>query len=1121
MSFDSLVQSFHAWDDLHFYGLIKDLDPKFCKSGVVSLEVAEDEKKRSPTSLVKAKTRAGLKVDPGLFAEFVQLIKLALIVREEQRRKEGKDGKVVFDPSQRFGGQDIEDLKDELEILAEFPEEKEELKEQYSKLIQRLSESYLEQQTLQDSLQLKNLEHENQLVEVKDDAEKRMQDQMRSIDERYKSELEEKEAAYQKMVDKYTKMKMKYKKTKKKNKFLHSNTELGFFKGGKPEDGKNGENWKAKAMQQLSEREEEILELQNKIFELKSQNKANGKDGKGRRDSLLVPRRDSTGVQNVEDLADDDIGQLIRSMDGNTDIVEAKEAMMDLVRVRNELNESLTKSRQKVSDLEDKVRDLDQAKRKKERQLLRDNATMMRQVMKLRTALQGADIAIPVTARSARNQNIQDALKVSKTVTRNMSMARAALDDQDDDPETSALKEEIKRRRRQVDWLARRICRWRSEAFGCVHWARFVCKAKKTGRRPATSRRSGRGIQSVQANMERLFAQQKAEIQMLLTAAGGGPAPHASHSGEGMDGEERKTLLARISELEKANASARKLSIDDERKQSAQLSQKDKEIHALESRVKELEGMLKAKSGNDEISNQLQEKVSEMIEEQKEASKRESGLKAEKEQLEAEARELKDQLAGAEAKLKSAQGDMETKAKGYMEQMEEAKRGLEEMSHQLEEREAKMEVQLEMERKKLARAENEHKKEMREFAITKTKEIQAEMAKQMKVIEKKMLQAQEAYKEERILRIKYHNMIEDMKGKIRVYCRIRPMSKTEKKRGDELSAKADDKYTIAVSRSQRGKEARKEFSFDEVFGPTSQQDYVYENTANLIQSAYDGYNVCIFAYGQTGTGKTFTMYGEPGKEGIAPRAIETLYECVKNGSHTFESKVTCYMVELYKSALQDLLDKKGRTGKKLRITKNSQGTVEVQGAIIREAKDAKTLLKILDEGNRKRVTSSTNMNAGSSRSHLILSILIQNTNKRTGVSTTGKLSLVDLAGCERASKTGANAQQLKEAQSINQSLSALGNVIAALSTGSKHVPYRSHVLTNLMSDSLGGNAKTLMFVNVSPSGYNTDETINALNYATRVKLVKNAASKTIETKAMREQAATIAKLKAQLEGKEA
>merc|ERR1719198_2727902 len=140
------------------------------------------------------------------------------------------------------------------------------------------------------------------------------------------------------------------------------------------------------------------------------------------------------------------------------------------------------------------------------------------------------------------------------------------------------------------------------------------------------------------------------------------------------------------------------------------------------------------------------------------------------------------------------------------------------------------------------------------------------------------------------------------------------------------------------------------------------------------------------------------------------------------------------------------------------------------------------------------------MNAGSSRSHLIVSMLLETTNKQTGKSAVGKLSLVDLAGSERASKTGATADRLKEAQSINKSLSALGDVISALSAGADFIPYRNNKLTMLMSDSLGGNAKTLMYVNISPADYNLDETLTSLAYAARVKLITNDAAKNEENK---------------------
>lgn len=140
------------------------------------------------------------------------------------------------------------------------------------------------------------------------------------------------------------------------------------------------------------------------------------------------------------------------------------------------------------------------------------------------------------------------------------------------------------------------------------------------------------------------------------------------------------------------------------------------------------------------------------------------------------------------------------------------------------------------------------------------------------------------------------------------------------------------------------------------------------------------------------------------------------------------------------------------------------------------------------------------MNDESSRSHLVFSIIIDTQNMNTTVRNVGKLSFVDLAGSEKSSKTGTNKEGQDEANAINMSLTALGNVIHALSAGDKHIPYRNHVLTKLMKDSLGGTAKTLMFVNCSPSVYNEAETKNSLDYATRVKKIKNNVTKNVETK---------------------
>jgi len=215
----------------------------------------------------------------------------------------------------------------------------------------------------------------------------------------------------------------------------------------------------------------------------------------------------------------------------------------------------------------------------------------------------------------------------------------------------------------------------------------------------------------------------------------------------------------------------------------------------------------------------------------------------------------------------------------------------------------------------------------------------------------------------------------------------------------------------------------------------------------------------------------------------------------------FEISLSCYMVELYLENLKDLLKPKKQEEKPLDIKENAHGMVVVEGANEIPLSSYEEANKIFEFGLENRKTASTNMNATSSRSHLVFSIIINSRNKQTNQRTIGKLSLVDLAGSERVSKTGATKDRLKEALAINKSLSALGNVISALGDGKKgHIPYRDNKLTMLMKDSLGGNAKTLMFVNVSPADYNSDETNTSLTYAKRVKNIKNFAVKNTQSK---------------------
>ncbi|XP_061341742.1 kinesin-like protein KIN-14E [Gastrolobium bilobum] len=353
------------------------------------------------------------------------------------------------------------------------------------------------------------------------------------------------------------------------------------------------------------------------------------------------------------------------------------------------------------------------------------------------------------------------------------------------------------------------------------------------------------------------------------------------------------------------------------------------------------------------------------------------------------------------------------------------------------------------------------------------------------------------YKEEQVLRKRYFNTIEDMKGKIRVYCRLRPLSEKEIADKERDALTTVDEFTVEHPWKD---DKTKQHIYDRVFDGDATQEDVFEDTRYLVQSAVDGYNVCIFAYGQTGSGKTFTIYGSENNPGLTLRATAELFRILRRDSNKFSFSLKAYMLELYQDTLVDLLLPKNAKRLKLEIKKDSKGMVNVENVTIVSISTMEELNSIIQRGSERRHTSETQMNEESSRSHLILSIVVESTNLQSQSAARGKLSFVDLAGSERVKKSGSAGNQLKEAQSINKSLSALGDVISALSSGGQHIPYRNHKLTMLMSDSLGGNAKTLMFVNVSPIESSLDETHNSLMYASRVRSIVNDPSKNVSSK---------------------
>ncbi|KAL7696979.1 C-terminal motor kinesin [Lotmaria passim] len=353
--------------------------------------------------------------------------------------------------------------------------------------------------------------------------------------------------------------------------------------------------------------------------------------------------------------------------------------------------------------------------------------------------------------------------------------------------------------------------------------------------------------------------------------------------------------------------------------------------------------------------------------------------------------------------------------------------------------------------------------------------------------DRKALQwTQELYKREMKLRKQYYNTIQELKGNIRVYCRVRPMLQKELDGGytDVMSFPSEDevKFTDANGRP-------KLFEFDEVYTPTDPQSKVFEDTAPLIDSVVDGFNVCIFAYGQTGSGKTFTMGGGEGEQkGINTRALERLFQIIEDRKETEVSTVTVSVLEIYCEQIRDLLStKKEAAGLSYEVKQGGPYGTYVTNLKEIPVTSPRDIDSIMATAQTHRSEGMTNMNEHSSRSHMLLYIIVRTTNKQTNMQGYGKLSLIDLAGSERLDKSGAEGQRMKEAVSINKSLSSLGDVIAGLAQNSKHVPFRNSVLTFLLQDSMAGQAKVLMFVCVSPASYNASESGSSLLFASRAR----------------------------------
>jgi len=341
---------------------------------------------------------------------------------------------------------------------------------------------------------------------------------------------------------------------------------------------------------------------------------------------------------------------------------------------------------------------------------------------------------------------------------------------------------------------------------------------------------------------------------------------------------------------------------------------------------------------------------------------------------------------------------------------------------------------------------------------------------------------------------------------IQVFVRCRPLNGAEKAARSYSVVDTPNSREISVKEKQASS-LTKTFQFDRVFGPKSKQMEVYRSVVEpLISQVLQGYNCTVFAYGQTGTGKTFTMEGGEGRDdpgttwendptaGIVPRALAQLFDELRVQQEA-EFSVRVSYLELYNEEIFDLLSATDDTTR-LRLYEDSskKGSVIIQNLAEVQVHNKREVYEILEKGSYKRKTAETLMNAHSSRSHTVFTVTVhlkESSVEGEEVLRTGKLNLVDLAGSENIGRSGASDKRAREAGNINQSLLTLGRVITCLVERSPHIPYRESKLTRLLQDSLGGRTKTSIIATVSPAGINLEETLSTLDYAHRAKNIQN------------------------------
>ncbi|CCE62956.1 hypothetical protein TPHA_0D03200 [Tetrapisispora phaffii CBS 4417] len=389
----------------------------------------------------------------------------------------------------------------------------------------------------------------------------------------------------------------------------------------------------------------------------------------------------------------------------------------------------------------------------------------------------------------------------------------------------------------------------------------------------------------------------------------------------------------------------------------------------------------------------------------------------------------------------------------------------------------------------------------KENEVLNTIEKNEQLKRYLENVKAEMIETNQILIKEETMRRVLHNRLQELRGNIRVFCRMRPplpdiedpdISNIKIKRFDNNYGTQSMKVTKENGESQI-------YKFDRIFDQADSNTEVFKEIGQLVQSSLDGHNVCIFAYGQTGSGKTYTMLND--NDGMIPATISHIFdwtESMKEKGWIYD--ISCQFIEIYNEGIIDLLRDNSTDGNEagspnkheIRHDKETM-TTSVTNINTIALNNKGIVNNVLKKATKLRATAATNSNERSSRSHSVFMIYLKGKNEITGDSSEGILNLVDLAGSERLNSSQAVGARLRETQNINKSLSCLGDVIHALGQNDntkRHIPFRNSKLTYLLQYSLTGSSKTLMFVNISPTKSHLNETINSLRFASKVNSTK-------------------------------